>query len=695
MDEVRAGIDATFANWRATRSDERLQRQFSDPDFDDSAWAPIAVPAHWQTQPGFEDFDGTLLYRCDLTVPSLQPRQRRWLRFHGICYSSDVFLDGAYLGQTEGYFSHHRFEITELAHRAGTSILAIEVGAPSAPPEGERRSALTGWFTEAPGTPIGWNPAGIWQPIEVIDTGPVAIRHFRVICTDADRRRARLMLRAVLLVDEPGQVDLVTEIAGVVDRDTHDVAAGENRVEWQVEIANPELWWPHDRGDQPLFDCRVQARTADDTISDRKYRRIGFRAASMRDFILRVNDQRIFMKGINVAPTELDLAATASSTIRAELENIRDAGFNLVRVRSHVTRREFYDHCDELGLLVWQDMPMIGSYSRGVTEQVEQQVRDLVDLVGHRPSVVVWGGHMRPHTDEPRSTAVPAIRHQQLPSWNRSVLDRALRRTFRQSDPSREVVAHSEVAPHVPHLAGSDVGMYFGWFEGQATQLADYAAMLPRMVRFVSDMGGQALPASVDRDLDAMLHVAGAETDALHALIPPSSHPDVASWLDEMRRVQATLLTTTIETLRVLKYRPTGGFCAGLWRAVGPGLSRALVDHDGTPRPAHAAAVRAMQPVLPVLYPPGSTILARTSNALALHVVNDLDRAVDLEVRATIADHRGERARRWHGKIDADSVAFLDDITLRGGRIGDETRVDLRAVGEGVDASNSAILRAV
>ena len=695
MDDVRAGIDATFANWRAARSDERLQRQFSDPDFDDSHWRAIAVPAHWQTQAGFEDFDGTLLYRCDLTVPSLQPRQRRWLRFHGICYSSDVFLDGAYLGQTDGYFSHHRFEITDLAHRAGTLTLAMEVGAPSTPPEGEPRSALTGWFTEAPGTPAGWNPAGIWQPVEVVDTGPIAIRHFRVICTEADRRRARLALRAVLLVDEPGQVDLVTEVAGVVDRETHDVAAGENRVEWHVEVPDPELWWSHDRGDQPLFDCRVQARTADDTISDRKYRRIGFRSASMRDFILRVNDERVFMKGINVAPTELDLASTTSSTIRAELENIRDTGFNLVRVRSHVTRREFYDHCDELGLLVWQDMPMIGGFSRSLTEQVEQQVRDLVDLLGHRPSVVVWGGHMRPHTDEPRSTAVPAIRRQQLPSWNRTVLDRALRRSFRQSDPSREVVAHSEVAPHVPHLAGSDVGLYFGWFEGRATQLADYAAMLPRMVRFVSDMGGQALPAHVDRDLDAMLDVAGAETDALHARIPPSSHPDVASWIQHMRLVQAALLKTTIETLRVLKYKPTGGFCAGLWRAVGPGLSRAIVDHDGTPRPGHAAVARALQPVLPVLYPPGSTILARTSNALALHVVNDLDRAVELDVDATISDHRGERRRRWRGRIDADSVAYLADITLRGGRIGDEARVELRATGDGVDASNSAVLRAV
>ncbi len=694
MEDAPLETGSTFANWRAARADERLQRQFSDPDFDDSAWTPIEVPAHWQTQPGLEDFAGTLLYRCDLTVPSLQPGQRRWLRFNGLCYSGDVFLDGAYLGETEGYFTNHRFEITDLAHEAGTSVLAIEVNASRDTP-GEHGRAITGWFTDAPGTPAGWNPAGIWQDLEIVDTGPITIRHFRSICVEATPRRARLALRAVLLVDQPGEVELVTDVADVTHTDTHEVAAGENRVEWHVDIADPDLWWPHGLGDQPVFDLRVQARTSVGTISDRKYRRLGFRSTSMRDFILRVNEKRIFVKGVNVAPPSLDVAGTPTARIREELENVIEAGFNLVRVRSHVARPDFYDHCDELGLLVWQDFPLEGGYVRSITGQAEQQVRELVDLVGHHPSVVVWGGHMRPHSDEPRRTAAPAIRHQQLPSWNRTVLDRAIRRTFMQADPSRKTVAHSDVAPHVPHLSGSDVGLYFGWFEGQAEQLADYAAALPRMVRFVSDMGGQALPLVVDRDLDEMLHVAGAETEALHALLPPSEHPDVDSWIAAMRRTQAEILTTTIETLRVLKYKPTGGFCAGLWRGIAPGLSRALVDNDGTPRPAHDAAVQALQPVLPVLYPPGRSIHARSSNIVSLHVVNDLDRDVELEVSAAIVDHRGEQRRTWRGRADADSVAFLGDITLRGGRVGDTAHVELRVEGDGVDSTNSVALRAV
>ena len=682
MEDSEAGPPPVLSNWRAARSTERLQRDFSDPDFDDSDWTPIEVPSHWQLHPDFADYDGTLLYRADLRTPALQPGQRRYLRFEGLCYSGDVFLDGVYLGETEGYFTSHRFEITDLDAGGGSSVLAVEVGAPRDSGDGPKR-AITGWFADPPGAPTSWNPAGIWRPVDVLDTGPVSIRHFRAICTDATADAATITLRAVLYVEEPCEVELHTEVAGVVDSSRHEVAAGENRIEWQVEVPSPELWWPMGMGPQPLFDLRVQARTEDGTISDRKHRRIGFRTTTMRHFVLRVNKQRVFLRGVNIGPLDLDLARMSPEAIRNEVEAIVASGFNAIRVRSHVTRREFHDVCDELGVLVWQDLPMVGSYARSITNQAEQQTREMIDLLGHHPSLVVWGGHMRPHTNEPRTTAAPNVRQQQIPSWNRTVLDRAIRRTFSSDDPSRKVVAHSDVAPHVPQLSGSDLGLYFGWFDGEAGDLAEYAATLPRFVRFVSDLGAQALPSAPTVDLDAMLAVTGAEAETLHARVPATDHHDVHGWIERMQRLQADVLRTSIEVLRVLKYKPVGGYFAGLWRSAAPGLTRALIDADGMPREARDAARLANSPVLPVIYPPTATIPSRTSSPLAIHLVNDLHDTVELTVTATVVDGRGTHVRRFTGIAEADSVAWLADVSVRGGRIGDDATIEL--VVEGVD----------
>ncbi len=698
MPEGEGPTSFGVANWRASPANERLLRQFSDPDYDDSDWAPVTVPGHWQTERAFADHDGTLLHRADLTVPRLGDGQRRWIRFRGLCDAADVFLDGVYLGPTDGYYTTHRFEITDLAQYAGTSVLAVEVAAPNVRPDGPKRS-LTGWFTDAPAMPASWNPAGIWGSVECSDTGPIAIRHFRAICADADAKRATLQLRAIVLAAEPGTITLQTEVCGHHDTTEQVVAAGENRLEWTVDVADPVLWWPHGHGDQALHDLRVTVLTERGSISDRVARRIGFRTTSMTDFIVRVNGRRIFCAGVNVAPFRPDLANATADELHAEARAIRDAGFTMVRIRSHVTRREFLDACDELGLLVWQDLPLVGLLERRATARAEQHVRELVDLHGHRPSIVVWGAHMRPHTNEPRTTAAPNLRQQQWPSWNRTVIDRAISREFRKSDPSRPCVSHSDVAPHVPRLAGSDVALHFGWLDGDAADLVEFAATLPRLVRFATDLGAQALPADLSGGLDALLSAPGAEADALRAQLPPASFDTVDEWADASRWYQAEVMATTLDILRVLKYRPCGGFFAGLWKAPGPGLHRGLFDHDGTPRPVLDAVRRGIQPIHPVVYPPLPDIPSRTTSRVSVHLCNDSHDDTDFELWATIVDQRGERTQVWSGRATADEVSYVAELTIRGGRIGDiaTVRLEVRAPGNAGDpiATNERHFRAI
>lgn len=681
-----------ITNWRVARSDERLVRNFSDPEFDDSAWTPLSVPSHWQSHPEFADFTGTLLYRADVTVPTLGPQQRRWLVLDGICYSGDIFLDGVYLGATDGYFTHHRFEITDLAAKADGHVLAVEVTAPRTTSEGPNRD-ITGWLTHAPTLPPGWNPAGIWRPLRFVDTGPASIRHFRVKCTEATPASATIFVRTVVLVVEPQEITIETRLGDHLSSEKHQLAAGENRLEWQLEIENPQLWWPAGLGDQTLHDLDIAVLTDSGTVSDRKRRRIGLRSASMRDFIMRINGHRVFARGINLAPFQADLASTTVDYMRSELESIRAAGFNLVRFRSHVTRREAYDLCDELGLLVWQDMPLVGRYNRGITAAAEAQAREMIDVLGHHPSIVIWGAHHRPHTNEPRTSAGPGVRHQQRPSWNRSVLDRSLERTIDRADGSRPVVTHSDVAPHIPKLSGSDLGLYFGWFDGEASDLAEFAASLPRFVRFVSDFGTQALPTRPD-DLEGVLQAVGAERETLYERLPPGPYLTSEQWAQATRDYQASVAKTTIETLRLLKYNPVGGFCAGLWRDLSPSLSRSLVDADGTARPALQATTIALQPLLPVVYPPTESIVARTTNKIDAYIVSDLNEDVDTHLRVEVHDGSGHRSLGFEGRIAADDTEFIATIDVRGGRIGDLASIDFTATAGDNTYTNSYKLRA-
>src|SRR5207249_1289271 len=103
-----------------------------------------------------------------------------------------------------------------------------------------------------------WNPGGVWRPVHIEETGPVRIQRLRALCTEASAERAAVALRAVLDAAAAGAATVRTTIAGAEHSQEVRLAAGENRLQWNVVIDRPALWWPHALGDQPMHDLTVE-----------------------------------------------------------------------------------------------------------------------------------------------------------------------------------------------------------------------------------------------------------------------------------------------------------------------------------------------------------------------------------------------------------------------------------------------------
>src|SRR5262249_26477097 len=130
-------------------------------------------------------------------------------------------------------------------------------------------------------------------------------------------------------------------------------------------------------------------------------------------------------------------------------------------------------------------------------------------LLAHHPSVAIWCAHNAPipvdvdpaalaGTTGARRRVVREIAAQELPTWNKTILDRTLKRTLEKTDGSRPVIAHSGVLPHPPQLDGPDSRLYFGWYWGEERDFAGFCAAVPRMARFVTEFGAQAVPVDAD-----------------------------------------------------------------------------------------------------------------------------------------------------------------------------------------------------
>lgn len=663
--------------WHACAADDETRRQAVGLDYDASGWPTIDVPGHWRDQPGFEDRDGPVLYRTSFDLPRPEPGTRRFVRFDGIFTQADVWLDGAYLGDPEGYFFPHSFDITALSRLETEHVLAVEVSCRPEPGRTGRRN-VTGMLQTSEAVPADWNPGGIWRPVSVVDTGPVRIDRVRVLCRDADESRAFLHLVAVLDSDAARRVDVVTTAdSGHVASVEQALATGENEIEWTLEIRRPSLWWPHSLGDQPLTEIAVEV-FVDGSSSDRFTRRTGLREVAQSSWITSINGERMFIKGANVPPTRFGLANADPDLLRADVARAVDAGLDAVRVQAHIAPPAFYEAADEAGLLILQDFPLHGSYARSVRQQAVRQARLAVDWLGHHPSIVHWNAHDEPVPDALAESGGGRFRrfvNQQVPTWNRSVLDRWVKRTIEKADPTRPTEAHSGVAPHLPQLNGTDSHLWYGWHDGEIADLDAVAKRIPRLVRFVTEFGAPSVPAGIERhlevdrwpelDWDLLATRFQADVDGLRRRFPPAEFATFEGWAAATRHYQARLLARQIVTLRRLKYRPVGGFCFSWLADPGPLVSPSVLDDRRVPKPAFDAVRDACAPVLATGEPLGDFVTVGDHLSVPIHVINDLHRplpAAELTARWTWPG--GQRRQVWTGDVDADECVFIGTAEL-------------------------------
>jgi len=699
--------------WRAVEADEALRRTYPEPDFDDRAWGGLEVPGHWRSSADFAESEGPLLARHRFEAPAPEPGRRSWLTFDGVFYQSDLWLDGSYLGDTEGYFFPHTFEVTEQLRDRSEHVLATEL---TCSPQRDRKAKrnLTGVFQHWDCFDPDWNPGGIWRPVHLTETGPVRIARLRVACGEATPDRAVLSFRAILDSAEAATIELRTRVGTLVEHvEEQRLAAGENRVEWRVGVDDPTLWWPRALGDPHLTELTVEAHLLDaGQPSDTRTIRTGIRQVRMSSWIASINGERLFLKGTNQGPTRMALAEATAGEIERDLELAEQAGLDLVRVHAHVGRPELYEAADRRGMLLWQDLPLQWGYARGTRKQAVRQAREAVDLLAHHPSIALWCAHNEPLALDVEPGALgnlgrqarQVVRGTVLPSWNKTVLDSSLRRALEKADRTRPVVAHSGIPPR------TDSHLYFGWYHGDEGDLPGAAAAWPRLVRFVSEFGAQAVPSGTpsflgvdarswpDLDWERLGHKHALQRAFFERNgLDPAAFASFAEWRDATQAYQANLVRRQVEALRRLKYRPTGGFAHFCFADGWPAVTWSVLDVDRTPKLGFEALRAACAPVVVVADEPLATYAPGEEIGLDVHVVSDRRDAVGTaRVEATVT---GGHRQVWVGEVPADCVVRIGSLVLTAPERPGPLTVDLTlTVGDTVVATNrytTAVTRSV
>ena len=597
------------------------------------------------------------------------------LASEGIATVSDIWIDSELLHHRDSMFQ--RFDTT-LRLSAGTHRLTIRCEA-LAPllkqkrPRPRWRSQLVPvrtlrwWRTTALGRMPGWAgfaaPVGPWRPITLTprrDHGLVR----RSVHTSVDSDGGLVVVDLEVTGELTGQPLL--RVGDVTTRLAVSGADRGSRLTGELRVSEPQLWWPHTHGDAHLYDAKLEL--SDDEIDVGK---VGFRTVTADrgddGFALIINGERIFARGACWVPTDVISLNSSRREIFDVLTQVKHAGMNMVRVPGTMVYEtpDFWDACDELGIMVWQDAmltTMDPPDDPEWLEQFEAELREVCAPLAARPSIAVISGGSE-------TLQQPTMMGLDSGSFPIPAIEVVAPRVVADELPGVPYVESSPSGSPLATHNGTGIAHYFG-VGGYLRPLTDARRA---HVRFAAECLAFSIPPAAETIDEEFGGPAGIASQQWRAGIPRDAgatwdFQDVQDFyvreifgidptevradnparaLDLGRAAVSAAMVSTFS-----EWRRPGSDCAGglvlALRDLVPGPGWGLLDSRGRPKAPLYALHRVLAPV-------ALTITDEGLDGLALHLLNDPVRPIVGQLVVEVFDRNGNR-----------SIAETHDVELPG-----------------------------
>ena len=463
------------------------------------------------------------IYRKEFDAPELAPGQRAFLVFEQLDLAAVVYLNGEEIGRHANVFCPLRIDVTGKL-KPGRNVVVVELdsGLYSVSERPSDGYAMQGsgrlhkrcWLRKTQSS-FSWD----WSQrlINVGITGPVGLE----IC-DAVRPECFVALAELSTDLKQGSVTgrmfveglgegsttgvLSVEIEGT-DAKTEtevEVRPGLNFVEATVTLDGPELWWPIGHGEQALYRVRGTLSVDGAVVCD-ETKQVGFRHVHINQdphpesgtyFIVEVNGKPIFCKGGNFVPADLIFQRIDRARYETLIDRAIEANCNLLRIWGGglYESDDFYEICDERGILVWQEFIFACAKYPATDERflanVKEEARYQVRRLAHHASLVIWCGNNEMEWGSHNWGYEKGVAH---PDY--SLFHMVLPVILKQEDGTRFYHPSSPYSPDHDLPNRDDRGDQHPWSVGfQNTDFRDYREMICRFPNEGGVLGPTALP---------------------------------------------------------------------------------------------------------------------------------------------------------------------------------------------------------
>ena len=360
--------------------------------------------------------DNDFVFKTSFDVPEdILSSDEVILCFEGLDTICDVTLNGTLIGHTENMHRTYEFDVLDILKPEGNE-LTVEISSPTEYikemykiykaegssdamvgfPNIRKTHCMFGW---------DWGPrlpdAGIWKPVKLLGINTARIDSVYVTQNHHDGE---------VDLELDVEIDFATDEDIELNCEAYAVAPNGKKYELNydsglISIPDPELWWPNGYGAQPLYTVTVNLKNGDEIV-DSWERRIGLRTMTIRrekdeygeSFAHEVNGVCIFAMGADYIPEDNIFQRITPERTYNLLKQAKDANYNAIRVwgGGHYPLDSFWDACDELGLVVWEDMMFacaVYELTPEFHENIKQEIIDNVKRIRHHASLGLWCGN--------------------------------------------------------------------------------------------------------------------------------------------------------------------------------------------------------------------------------------------------------------------------------------------------------------
>lgn len=417
-------------------------------EYDFDAAPTMNVPGDWNSQKEkLFYYEGTVWYKKSFTIPDYDSSKRYYLRFGGVNYRADVYVNGKKMGTHKGGFTPFNFEITSVL-KAEDNFVVVKVDNKRS--KEEVPTLNTDW----------WNYGGITRDVTIYELSSTFVENYRL---QLDKNNDKLISGFIQLNGKQKMNTEVTVSIPELNIKKQFITNGNGFAKVNFVADNLTYWSTEN---PKLYDVEVKSGT--DQVKDR----IGFRQIETKGSTILLNGKKVFLKGISIHEENVMRGGRAYSVEDAKilLGWARELGCNFARLAHYPHNEHMSRLADEMGILLWEEIPVYWTIDWNNPEtyaNAENQLKELIDRDKNRASVIIWSvSNETPLSEERLNFLTRLVRTARTMDESR-LISAALEDHGKKDNPNIMVVEDA----FAEELDILSFNQYYGWYGGDINNI--------------------------------------------------------------------------------------------------------------------------------------------------------------------------------------------------------------------------------